>query len=314
MDPPLYNSNETNQNLNNNYDQNQYNQYQGPNLGQENQLYMIPPNMNPPPLEQQNPNLDMYEKPYYSPQNPTQTPINSQQNQPISSPSQVYYSPPQIDQNPQSQPQPFSQGVPLVQQMNYPIQNSGIIQTQGISQINYQNYQNISQVSNKGIIQKDKNTFIISSGYQGKFLPLCLIIFGIIFILFGIVSIAFDAFIVIICGLVFLIIGIMLCNHKKIYFIIGPNNLTVINKTNCSKKVYAYNPGQLLRVDFIYNLGINIVANSNHKYNYILNIVLSNGQVVNIFTSTSNVPKFTLEEINYFLYFINNHIQNNMKI
>ena len=94
----------------------------------------------------------------------------------------------------------------------------------------------------------------------------------------------------------------------------GPNNLTVKNKACCSNKVNVYNPGQLLRVDFIYDLGINIVANRRNLHNYILNIVLSNGQVINVFTTSSNTPKFTFEEISYFLYFINNHIQNNMRV
>ena len=153
MDQPLYNPNEIDQSLNNKYAGNQYPDL---NQGQDNQLYMMPQDMNPPPPGQQNPNLDMNEKPYYS-------------TQPIPSPSPVYYSPPHIDQNPQPQPQPLSQGVPLVRQINYPTQNNGIIvQTQEIPQINYQNYQNIAQVRHQGITQKGENTFQISSGYQGQ--------------------------------------------------------------------------------------------------------------------------------------------------
>ena len=258
----------------------------------------------------------MNEKPYYSTQNPTQTPVNSQQNQPIPSPCPVYYSPPQIDQNPQPQPQPLSQGVPLVQQINYPTQNNGIIvQTQGIPQINYQNYQNIAQVRHQGISQKGQNTFKISSGYQGQCLPTCLMVFGIIEIIYGLLAIAYQSInISLIIGIIFLISGIILYNSKKIYFIMGPNNLTVTNKACCNNKVNVYNPGQLQRVDFIYDLGSNIVANRNNMHNYILNIVLSNGQVINVFTTSSNTPKFTFEEISYFLYFINNHIQNNMRV
>ena len=285
MDQPLYNPNEIDQNLNNNFAGNQY-----PDLNQiqDNQLYMMPPNMNPPPPEQQNPNLDMYEKPYYSNQNPTQTPVNSQQNQPIPSPSPVYYSPPQIDQNPYPQSQPLSQGVPLVQQINYPTQNNGIIvQTQGIPQINYQNYQNIAQVKHQGISQKDQNTFKISSGHQGQCLPSCFIIFGIIELIYGLLAITKSVSIHLFIGIIFFISGIILCNNKKIYFIMGPNNLTVINKAGCSKNVNVYNPGQLLRVDFIYDLGSNIVANRSNMHNYILNIVLSNRQVINVFTTSS---------------------------
>ena len=311
MDQPFYNPNASDENPNNNFTGNQY---QEPNQGQDNQLYMMPPGINLPPPEQQNSNLDMAnpEQPYYAP-HPTQIPINSQQNQPISSPSPVYYTPPQIAQNPQPQPQPYSQGVPSVQPVpNYPTQNNGIlVQAQGIPQNNYQNYQNINQVRHQGITQKDQNTFKISSGYQGPCLPLCLIIFGIIFFIYGIMGIIIGANIsgFIIIGIILFIIGLILYNNKKVYFIMGPNNLTVINKQSCSKKVDVYNPGQLLRVDFIYNAG-----GGSYLHNYILNIVLSNGQVINVFTHSGNSPKFTLEEISYFLYFINNHIQNKMRV
>ena len=113
------------------------------------------------------------------------------------------------------------------------------MQAQGIHQNNYQNYQNINQVRHQGITQKDQNTFKISSGYQGPCLPLCLIIFGIIFFIYGIMGIIIGANIsgFIIIGIILFIIGLILYNNKKVYFIMGPNNLTVINKQSCSKTI-----------------------------------------------------------------------------
>lgn len=333
MDQPLYNPNAINENFNNDFSENQY---QKPTQSQDNQLYMMPPDMNAPPQEEQNPNLDMIppiEQPYYSPPNPIQNsynpeqnqqipsqspvyPINPQQNQPIPSQSPVYYSPPEYAQNPQPQPQPFSQGVPLVQQIqNYPTQNNNIyVQSQGMPDYNYQNYQNISQIRHQGISQKNQNTFKISPGDR-FYLSVCCMFFGIFCFIFGIISFLFFYSNVTYCvvGLIFFIIGLSFSNNKKFYFIMGPNNLTVINKECCNKRVNVYNPGQLQRVEFIDNYTINNMGNSNNVHNYIINIVTSNGEVINIYNKTANNIEFTPEEIGYFLNCINNHIQNNMR-
>ena len=91
------------------------------------------------------------------------------------------------------------------------------------------------------------------------------------------------------------------------------NTLTVMDKALCNKKVNIYNPGQLQRVEFIYNYGKNDIKAKYFTHNYNINVVSINGQVINIFSISSKNQEFTTEEINYFLYFINNHIQNNMR-
>ena len=216
MNEPLYNKphevQENSNNINNNPSENQY---QNPSQNQDN-LYIMPPNMNPPP-QQTNPTLDMVppqEQPYYSSQNSTQNPLDSQQIQPILPSNQAYYPPPQYVQNPQPQPQPYypsPQGVPPVQQIpNNPTQNNGIlVQSLGITQNKYQNYQNISQVKHRGITQKDKNTFYIAPNLCSRYFPLVFVIIGLIAIIYGILNYSKDqSFGPMIGGLLFFVIGL----------------------------------------------------------------------------------------------------------
>ena len=294
--------------------------YNKPNEVQENSN-----NINNNPSEYQNPSQNQVppqEQPYYSSQNPTQNPLNSQQIQPILPPSQVYYSPPQYVQNPQPQPQPYypsPQGVPPVQQIpNNPTQNNGIyVQTQGITQNKYQNYQNISQVKHRGISQKDKNTFYIAPSLCSRCFPLLFSFVGIFAIVYGIINYSQDqSFGLMIGGLIFFVIGLFIffIYNKKIYFIMGPNTLSVIKVSCCTKKAYIYNPGQLQKVEFIYRYENRNLDDSGSKHHYEINIVLSNGEVINLYSITGSTFEFTLEEIDYFLYFVNNHIQNNMRV
>lgn len=327
MNEPLYNKPEEG---NSNYIDNNLsgNQLQNPNQYQDNQL--MPPDANPPPL-QQNSNQDMVppqEQPYYSLQNQTQIPINCQQNQPIPPPNQVYYAPPQIIQNPQPQPQPQpyyppQQGIPPVPLIsNNTTQNNGIyVQTQGIGQDNkyqnniYKNYQNISQVNHRGISQKNNNTFYISPSFCSRCFPLAFVFIGIIVIIIGFVNYSEDpSYGPMIGGLIFFCIGLFffIFTNRTIYFIMGPNSLTVVKRIFCTKKVYNFNPGELIRVDFTYRYGHDYDSESNHHYN--ITIIPSNGEVIDLYSISGNTFEFTLEEIDYFLYYINNHIQTNMRV
>ena len=93
----------------------------------------------------------------------------------------------------------------------------------------------------------------------------------------------------------------------------GQNNLTVIQKYFCSKKTFIYNQGELLRIDFIYDLKP-CRSNKGPNYDYKLDVILINGSSERILAVGGVCSVFTQEEINYFLYIINTHIQTKMKI
>ena len=78
------------------------------------------------------------------------------------------------------------------------------------------------------------------------------------------------------------------------------------------KKILIYNPGELLRIElnYVYSLKSGRPEGLFHKYSLV--IVLTNGKTDNIFTIESGSTVFTNEEIEYFLYYINAHIQTKM--
>ena len=302
-----------------------------------NPQYMMPPNMNPPQGELPP------EQPYYQqPQNPNNLhdkPINSQNNQ-IPSPSQTYYPPPQNAIPTQPQAQPYyppvqTQGMavppqispqpvytqPGIPQTNYPPQ-VGVavpvqVQPQPVYKTEYQNYSNVSQISHKGVFQPDPNTFYISTGCCFKFMPFIMTGFGILFIFISYLIDGIGMVFLFFFGLLFTIIGFVSCctMYNNIYFIMGPNTLTVTKKAMCCKKTRIYNPGELQRVEFNYNYSY---SHSDHgggyMHNYSLKVVPTTGNIDQIFSVGSSNPVFTLEEIDYFLYYINTHIQTKMRV
>ena len=232
-----------------------------------------------------------------------------------------YYAPPQVT-NPPAQPvasvetpiqynnntPPFLQGIPV---NNYP-QMGGV--PQPITQYNnaYQQYTNINQINHKGISQVDENTFYITTGCCFKLFPYIFTLFGLGFIALWIIV---DNFIPGIFGIIFTLLGIcMFFNlYNNIYFVMGPNSLTVMKKAACRKKTNIYNAGELQRVEFNYNYSSKSY-DSNPTHNYKLVVFPTNGKEDNIFEVGSSSRVFTSEEIEYFLYYINNHIQTKMRV
>ena len=326
MEQPLVNPNS---NANNNFAiqgniYSQENQNQGQN--QSNQLYVMPPNMDLPQQEDVCP-----EKPHFgSSENlntPGVKPLNSQDNQ-IAPPPQQYYPPPQPNQIPSqnilpAQPYypppatgPIPQGYPPNIYSTQP--GAVIVQAQPVYKTEYQQYSNISQIRHKGIYQVDENTFYISTGCCFKLFPILFFCVGLFLLLLPVYQIGEgNNFVVSIVGLIFFVVGIVLFfkMYNNIYFIMGPNTLTVMKKAICGKKTTMYNPGELQRVEFNYNYSYSHSSNGGgYMHNYSLIIVPTNGNVDNIFSVGSSSPVFTTEEIDYFLYYINTHIQTKMRV
>ena len=311
---------------------------------------MNPPQESQPPEQPyystQNPNIP-YDKPinfqdnqipppsepypYYPP------PENAVPSQPQAQP---YYPPTQAqgmaNPFPQMSPQPNypPQGIPQtnyppqgIPQANYPSQyppqTGGVpIQVQPeqpVYKAEYQNYNNISQIPHKRIKQPDPNTFIVSSGCCSRIFPFIFAGFGIFLMLLPVTEIGEGNFnIAAICGVIFFAIGIYLFFklNNSVIFVMGPNTLTVIEKATCRKKTRIYNPGELQRIAldyrYIYRHSEGSGGTGGYMHEYSLIVFRTTEGAANIFSVSSSSPEFTSEEIDYFLYYINTHIQTKM--
>lgn len=199
--------------------------------------------------------------------------------------------------------------------------NNNITQTQTPGNINYiiqpdapvyqdryEIYSNINEIPHGGIKEIDENTFYISNN------DCAMKVFFSIFFIIGLGELIFWLLDIILNiakrNLVFLFkgeifglfgyIGLLQC-CKNIYFTKQANSLIVIKKELCRKKIKNYNAGELERVDFFLD-----------KNQYKIIIYLTNGEQQRICSLGNCFFNFTNEEIGYFLFHINSHIQNKM--
>ena len=238
--------------------------------------------------------------------------------------NQNYYQPPPQDPNVPAQPvtfvgapiqsnigldTPIQQGIPV---NNYP-QDAVVPQPIQYNNV-YQQYTNISQIKHRGIYQKDENNFYVSIGCCFKSVRYIVILLGL-----GIIGAGFflkpkiNPIFPIIIGAIVTVIGVfrLFFYYDSIYFIMGSNNLTIIKKASCRKKTNIYNPGELQRIEFTqtYTYG-DITFNGG----YTLTVVPTNGEPDTILSIGTYFDLFTRYEIEYFSYYINNHIQTNMRV
>ena len=95
----------------------------------------------------------------------------------------------------------------------------------------------------------------------------------------------------------------------------GENNLKITKKALIGKKVNIYEKGDLDYIEFKYNFIVEQIEKGRKPmHKYILTIVKSNQETETPLDIGQNKPLFTVEEIGYFNYVINNHIQNKMKM
>ncbi len=188
----------------------------------------------------------------------------------------------------------------------------GIISTPAID---YKNYTNVAQINHKGIYQPSNDFLYIYIGCCSKIFPIFSIIFGLAFTSPFFYSDGFISYFSLILGIIFLLIGILIMfkGYYLIYFLIGENNLTIIKKALIGKQKNIYEKGQLEYIEFKYNFVIDDIEKGRRPmHKYILTIVKSNQEKETVFDIGQNKPLFTVEEIGYFNYIINNHIQNKM--
>ena len=284
--PTIYGQNQSNQSLNKMQNNNQ--NIKNPTIQQyqPNQLYNQSNGMN---------------QPYnYSFQNINPPYSNLTQNQPI----------------PQNQPNPY-QNSPYMQFYQPPQFGNINSQPQIPNNINYENINNISQLPHGIITQPDDNTFLFDQ--RGAIAgPIIMFFISIIFLIIPFFIKMPIIFVMYIVSLIPIIISICLCINIElsIHFILGPNNITVKKKTCCSQKTLVYNSGDLLRVEFQENVVVTRRRRFNRRVRrsrFIYDIVfVSTNMGPEIIHSVRNSSSLTFQEIDYFLYRINKHIQTKM--
>ena len=194
---------------------------------------------------------------------------------------------------------------------NEPI-GTGIISTPAID---YKNYSNIEQINHRSIFQPKDNIIYIYLGFFVKIFPIIFIIFGITFGSPFFFTSGFISYFTLILGIIFLLIGllIMIKGYYRIKFIMEENNIIIIKEALCAKKKNYYGPGDLEYIELKYDFLVEDIDKGirpMHKYN--LNIIKSNQDIEMVLDVGQNKPIFTMEEIGYFNYIINEHIQNKM--
>ena len=221
---------------------------------------------------------------------------------------------------PSIQGQSPSQGVanPVNSKYSSPYTTKYVVPSEFQSKYNYEHYKNISDIPNRGIDQTNENTFHISTGCIFKIVPF-------IFFLAGSVAITISFFvtdrievtiIISIFGLCFISMGMFLfCKMvNDIYFIMGPNSLTIVEKALCGKETTFYDAGELISInvhyEYVYSSGGE--GNGGYVHHYIFEIVPKNRKPNNILNVSSSSIIYTKEEIGYFLYHLNTHIKNKM--
>ena len=272
----------------------------------QNQIYMNHPLQNNTTPDQTYNSTDFIDKPQNPVSQPTYPPQNV--NAPMAQP--VY---PQ----PQGVALPVQQGLPV---NNYPPQiqypNDMPYYVQPVSpenQTQNQNYKNFSEIPHKGIFQVNENTFHITTGCCFKIFPFFIFFAGV-----GVGANYFfnpeSNFFLLIFGAIIASIGLIMFFklNNDIYFIVGPNSLTIVKKAICLKKAKIYNPGELVGIYFKYSYGRGSKGGHTHSYN--LKVLLTNGKQETIFSFVSNSTVFTLDEMGYFRDYINNHIQTKMRV
>ena len=267
---------------------------------QENQPYV--PNINSPNSNatyNSTQNIQTPEEPCYSSQNTNNAQPYSVQPYPTQNmaiPQNQSYYPPQGETPIQS----------LDPMSNYQLQPGGLFILP--------NPQNLYDIQNSGIIQTEPNTFHIIRDSDKSCHPCICFLLGFVGILISIIYLFNEkgiSMLFLLFGIGFSLIGLMIActSNKNVYITLNPNSISLIKKASCYRKTFVYNLEDLERLDFIYQ------RESNDKNNYFLNIVRKNGNIENIchYICYSRIL-FTSNEIDYFLYKVNNHIQTKRRV
>lgn len=185
-------------------------------------------------------------------------------------------------------------------------------------QIDYSKYNNITQLHHRGIKQVDANTFYISKRCCQKIFPIFYFLFSVCFttVIFW-TEVKVGTIVCTVLGGIFTILGIlMLCKaYYGYYFQINPNNIRVTEIAWCGRKTTIFAAGQITSIDFQVERGRNHRGKTFYSYSISIyqnipglpekNVIFSDGHQTRLFTE---------EEIGFFNYIMNHHIQTNLTI
>ena len=198
-----------------------------------------------------------------------------------------------------------TQGIPL---NNYPGQTGGMFIQPPQNNINYENIKNIGEIPHLLFTQPDDNTFLISS--KGFLItPIIMICASLPFFIIPIVVGDPVMYIMFFFASLAVLISICSCINTEIsiYFILGQNNITVVKNTVCKKKNIFYNSGELLRVECQQNF-----RKRKKGLRLVYEIVFITTKGPEKIYGVNSASSFTPNEIGYFLYVVNKHIQTKM--
>ena len=113
-------------------------------------------------------------------------------------------------------------------------------------------------------------------------------------------------------GLFITAVSMIFCyaGYHSMFIVLGSNNLNVIHKSICLKDITTYKPWELERIDFTYSA----VEGNKTSHIYDLKVVKKNGNTESILYLNSKSIRFTQDEMEYFVYTVNTHIQTKMRV
>ena len=199
----------------------------------------------------------------------------------------------------------------------YPQQQSFILPPQ----IDYSQYTNITQLNHTRIEQIGDNTFVIKKSCCEKTsqivnAPLFFMLSIVFFwsgIYFGVGYQIFFAILYLAIAIIYFIM-LFIAPHT-INFILGENIITVEEIAWLKKKITVYLPGQLISVQLICQLTQECGTQNNYKINFLINNNGVSSQVIYFEEKIIRSRHFyTPEEMGYFNYVMNKHIQTKMMV
>lgn len=228
-------------------------------------------------------------------------PINypNHQQLPITSPGNIPLPMNNINMYPQN---------PMYNQQNVIPQNAAI---------DFQHITNVNQIAHINMVQPDVGSLYLSLGCCFKVMPIIFLILGLGIIPLFLVVKGNNGYICTAIGALFVIASIimMIKGYHTVFFLMGVNDLTVTKKALCRTDTTVYGPGDLLSIELSHD--ITHKTNKGRRrtiHNYQLDIVTSDNSVSQVFRVGQSSRMFTPEEIDYFNYVINFHIQTKMRI
>jgi hypothetical protein len=178
----------------------------------------------------------------------------------------------------------------------------------------FENVQNITDLPHKSIYQPSTNFFSIQAGISYTSNYVLIVIFSLV-ILFCIIAMIlllmnpFIPFFIIMFSTYILIFSIcpLFSTDNIIEISLEDTYVTIIGKAACcKKKIRVFSKNQLIRLDFEEEE----VKNKINFKIFRVFLIFNQGQKELLFIGNSE--KYTIEEIRYLLFYVNNHINTKM--